>query len=375
MGMETLEKKKKLRAGPIIAVSVPVLLTLLFLILSPVRGFANFVTDRFSRPVKALMGTVFGVLPFSVMELEYIAAFLFALIWNVRSVVLAARGGGIRIFLRRTGIFLLVVACLFVFFLWCFAIDYRSDSFEDRSGMRAGPVETEELYAVTRLFFEEASRRAYDVSRDGDGYWNEDMDGYIGASRDIYENLSREFPFLPAKSRIPKKMYLTSRISSWMGFTGVYFPFSGESNINIDVPGPLVPETICHELAHQKGVYAEQEANFVGIAASIASGDPVYAYSGYLGGAIYLSNALYTADRELWGELAALMSEPMRTDWNQNHAYWQQFEGKVEEVSSKVYDGYLKAQGQELGIRSYGACVDLLVEYYLDAARARESNG
>ena len=369
--METVKTKKKSRLGVIAAVAAPVALALLFLLLSPSRGFANFVTVWFSRPVKALLGTVFGVIPLSVMELEYIAAFLFIMIWNIRTVALAVRReDGLRLALRRTGVFLLVIAYLLVFFLWCFAIDYRSDSFSERSGLEAGPVETEDLYVVTKYFVQSAAQYAKEVKRDGDLHWAEELDGYLGSSKYIYENLNSEFPFLSARSRVPKKMYLTSRISSWMGFTGVYFPFSGESNINIEAPGPFIPQTICHELAHQKGVYAEQEANFVGIAAAIASGDPVYVYSGLLVGSVHLANALAAADAKLWRELVPLMSDEMRTDWNDNHAYWQQFEGKVEEVSSKVYDGYLKAQGQELGIRSYGACVDLLVEYYADMARA-----
>ena len=30
----------------------------------------------------------------------------------------------------------------------------------------------------------------------------------------------------------------------------------------------------------------------------------------------------------------------------------------------QVYDGYLKSQGQELGLMSYNACVDLLVNCF-----------
>lgn len=367
--METLEKKKKLRLKWIL-LPLPLIPMALFPWIASSPAAANFVTERVSRPVKAALGTVFGLLPFSVMELEYLAALLFVVVYTVRTVILLCRGTDkFKIFLRRAGGFLLAAALLFDYFLWFFAIDYRSDSFTEKSGLHGGAVETEALYTVTAFFIQEAARYSVQVRRDGEGHWAEPMDEYIVRSATVYENLHKTFPFLSARSRLPKKMLLTSTISSWMGFTGVYFPYSGESNINIDAPGCLIPETICHELAHQKGVYAEQEANFAGIAASVASGDPVYVYSGYLSGAIYLSNALYSADPELWYQAAAGMSEEMRIDWNDNNAYWKRFEGKVEEVSSKVYDGYLKAQGQELGIRSYGACVDLLVEYYLDAAR------
>jgi hypothetical protein len=150
-----------------------------------------------------------------------------------------------------------------------------------------------------------------------------------------------------------------------MGFTGVYFPFTGESSINIDAPACLIPFTISHELAHQRGIYSEQEANFIGIAACLTSGNTVYAYSGYLSGSIYLLNALYKADKDLWTQLRSLITGNMLVDWLDNNEYWSKMESAVTSASETVYDTYLKANGQELGMRSYGACVDLLVTYYL----------
>ncbi len=369
--METVEKKNKIALKKWLFAAPPVILIILFLIFSGIRPFANFVTNYFSRPVKNFLGTVFSVLPFSVMELEYIAAGVFV-IWHViRTVVLTVKADKhLAVLLRGALTLLLTLLYIFCFFLWCFAIDYRSDSFTEKSGIETAPIPKEDLRAVTEYFLKNAALHAGDVSRDAEGHWAEDMDGYISSSKGLYTGLNQEFPFLSASSRIPKKMYLFSRLSSHMGFTGVYFPFSGESNINIDAPGCLIPCTIAHELAHQQGIYSETEANFVGVAASISSGDPVYVYSGYLSGAIYLSNALYETDPDAWRELSALITGPMLIDWRDNNAYWASFAGPIEEVSSKVYDGYLKAQGQPLGIRSYDACVELLVTYYLKAATA-----
>ncbi len=369
----TAEKKEKTKKNLRLWVlfGVPAALILLFFLLSPLRPAANFVSRYFSRPVKDALGTVFGLLPFSVMELEYVAAVAFLLWFLVRTGILAVRAAEHWKTLGRRALTLALILFYFLTaFLWTFAIDYRADSFTERSGLTAGAVEPADLEAVTEYFLRRAAETAGTVKRDADGHWQEDLDDAIDASRHVYDNLSEEFPFLAMRSRTPKKMYLFSRLSSWMGFTGVYFPFSGESNINIDAPGCLIPETIAHELAHQRGVTSELEANFLGIAACVSSGDPVFTYSGYLAGAIYLSNALYRADAERWAALSALITGPMAVDWNDNNAYWAQFEGPVEKVSSQVYDGYLKAQGQELGIRSYGACVDLLVAYFSDEAHA-----
>ena len=40
----------------------------------------------------------------------------------------------------------------------------------------------------------------------------------------------------------------------------------------------------------------------------------------------------------------------------------------VRRASSTVYDGFLKASGDENGVKSYGMVVDLLTVYYRDAA-------
>ena len=51
----------------------------------------------------------------------------------------------------------------------------------------------------------------------------------------IYENLYEEFPFLEMTDVPPKTMRF-SRVMSAMGFTGFYFPFTGECNVNVDFP-------------------------------------------------------------------------------------------------------------------------------------------
>jgi hypothetical protein len=42
----------------------------------------------------------------------------------------------------------------------------------------------------------------------------------------------------------------------------------------------------------------------------------------------------------------------------------------VYKVSNSAYESFLQGNGQTLGLKSYGACVDLLVNYYYPAAKA-----
>ena len=71
------------------------------------------------------------------------------------------------------------------------------------------------------------------------------------------------------------------------------------------------------------------------------------------------------ADREAWNGIVQTYFTPeMAADWNANNAYWAELSSPVEETAEQVYDSFLKGNDQELGIRSYGACVDLLVAYF-----------
>ena len=133
----------------------------------------------------------------------------------------------------------------------------------------------------------------------------------------------------------------------------------------MDSPAVFLPVTVAHELAHQRGVAAEQEANFVGVMAATASPKADYAYSGWLFGYLHLSNALYAADPALAAESYQTLCAGARTDLADNNAYWKQWEGPIKETGEKVYTTFLQGYGQSLGMRSYGACVDLLVQEFL----------
>ncbi len=86
---------------------------------------------------------------------------------------------------------------------------------------------------------------------------------------------------------------------------------------------------------------------------------------------VYLGNALHGADYEAWREIAVSLNEDVRRDLAVHNDYWSRFETKAAEVHEKVYEVFLETYGDDRGMQSYDACVDLLVIYYLDAASGR----
>ena len=142
----------------------------------------------------------------------------------------------------------------------------------------------------------------------------------------------------------------------------------------MDSPAFMLPSTVAHELAHQRGVAKEQEANFAAVLASMESGDATYVYSAAMMAYIYLGNALYDADREAWESVSSTLCDAVRHDFAEQREYWEKYEDTpVSKASDAVYEGFLHSYGQTLGLRSYGACVDLLVAYYETEAREASS--
>ena len=47
----------------------------------------------------------------------------------------------------------------------------------------------------------------------------------------------------------------------------------------------------------------------------------------------------------------------------------------MQSVSNTVYEGFLHSYDQTLGLKSYGACVDLLVNYYYGDAEKSVNEG
>jgi hypothetical protein len=130
----------------------------------------------------------------------------------------------------------------------------------------------------------------------------------------------------------------------------------------------MLPATAAHEMAHQRGFAREDEANYIAYVACTMHPDADFQYSGIMLGVIYSMNALADADMDMYKQLVKKYTPQVRKDLVNDNEFWQKYKGKVEEVANNVNNTYLKSNGQQDGVQSYGRMVDLLLAEYREKA-------
>lgn len=220
------------------------------------------------------------------------------------------------------------------------------------------------LERVTVYFTEELSAAADGVPRDENGVCRLDRKAVLDGAGSAYDGLYDEFPFLRMETG-GVKPFGCSSVLSVLRFTGFYFPFTGEANVNMDSPSAYLPATVCHEMAHQRGIISEQECNFVGILAGhpAAAIRPTATRGGWRAmcicptrcTALIRSGALPSGIRcrRRCGPTCGRTAPTGRGSG-----------GRCRRRRRPVYDVFLKTNGDANGVRSYGMVTDLLVTYF-----------
>ena len=322
----------------------------------------------FVQPLHRGLAVLTARLPFSLAEFLYALVLGGTIVYIILELVrLICRGGRGRRLYRM--LMRLTALCLSVYALFCllWGVYYYGDDFVEKSGLAMEEISAEDLELVTLYFAARLNEYASQVPRDGEGLCASRRAEILAKSPALFRQLSAAYPCLDGPE-VPAKGMFFSRVMSIIDFTGFFCPFTGEANVNADFPVGLFASTVAHELSHQRGVAKEQEANFTAVLASLENGDADYCYSACMLAYIHLGNALASIRPESARMIAAGLDEGVRRDLRAGNEYWARFESPVQTVTNTVYEGFLQSYEQKLGMRSYGACVDLLVNYYRPAA-------
>ncbi len=341
----------------------------------------QMVEQLFSRGIygvlSGLIGRVTALFPFSLAELLIVCTVLFSLYQIVRLVrIILDRSQPrkprlIRFFANLSCV---VGVTYFLFTILC-GLNYQRIPFTQQSGLNVQPSSVEELADMCSYLVEAANQSRAQVLEDDNGIMTLSAKSSYTLAKQaqaVYPSAAQMYPALSGYVGRPKPV-LASRGLSWLDLGGVYFPFTFEPNVNVDMPDSVIPSTMMHEMSHFKGFMREEEANFLAYVACRESGNPDFVYSGNLLALIHSTNALYGADKDLFWQVMDGISPAVKADMAYNSSYWKQFEGPAAQVSTVVNDTYLKVNRQSSGVKSYGQMVDLLLAEWRDGAMKQNS--
>ena len=324
--------------------------------------FADFINRYPAAWLRALMGYATGWFPLSFAELLVVCIPL----WIFLLVLFVIRHSVSRERMVRAVSILLAAVMggysLFVFTLGC---GYFATPLDRKLDLAEEEISAEELYETALWLIGETNANAsgHETEESGSTRMPISIEKMNEHLLDAYASLAEECDFLSvAYSRV--KPVVLSKPMSYSNITGVYFFLTGEANINVNYPDYTVPFTAAHELAHQRGIARENEANFIAFLACIRSNEAYIRYSAYANVMEFVMNALYRADKTLWEAAWGKISEEVRKEIHAYNEFYQSYQHTViDEISSALNDSYLKGNGTE-GTVSYGLVVNLAVAYY-----------
>ena len=347
----------------IILYGIAVVSLILYIVMANHAGFADWFNGSIGAAVRSTLSILTSWIPFSVGEatILLIPLGLFLILrLAVRRYCVSWKASFIYV-----GVLLSLAATLFSVFTLGFAAGYRGSTLDQKLEMERAPVSAQELYDTAVILIDNVNELTDEVGFGEDRFsvmpYNlRQMNRHLNTA---YREISPRYSFIThVDSQV--KPVLLSEVMSHMHITGVYSFFTGEANLNVNFPDYTLPYTAAHEMAHQRGIAREDEANFMAFLVCIASDDPYIRYSGYLNAYEYVASALYRASPDLYYKAAGRLSDSVKGEMAAYNDFYDQYRDTTAgQVSGAINNSYLQSQGTP-GTVSYGMVVDLTVAYY-----------
>lgn len=331
------------------------------------RTVEKYYSLGFYRIISRAVSKFFGLFPFSCAEIflyTFIAFGIFIVVIAVKNAV----SKDLRAFLRIISFIICVISAAYFLFMFMWGLNYSRLPVETSLGYKTGTPKESELAAALSAEITDINSLCGKVryTAKGNSYYPGGFKKISAGVGSGYERLSArggKYASLFGGTDPHPKGVLLSPLMSYTGIEGIFVPFTYEANVDTDLPDFVLPFDAAHESAHLIGFAREQEANFAAYLADCENTDPYFRYSAHMEAYIYLSNALYDTSAAAFEKIRPKLDRRAAGDLQYYSNYINSHETTASEISGKVNDSYLKAQGQR-GVVSYDMFVTLLIEKY-----------
>ncbi|MBT8309069.1 MAG: DUF3810 domain-containing protein [Flavobacteriaceae bacterium] len=338
------------------------LIPLIFLV-KILGRFPQFVEDHYSNGVYPVISSieryVFGWLPFSFGDLVYAGAIIIIIRWLLRNR---------RRFFKDTKRWFIEVFSVITIIYLAFHIFWGMNYYRQPLHVTLNIQDeytSEELLDLTNRLIDKVNGIQEELARNDSTevvmpYSKNEM---LKRAPEGYEVLKQQYPHLEYHPRSVKRSLFSIPLT-YMGFSGYLNPLTNEAQVDGLIPAYKFPTTTCHEIAHQLGYAAENEANFVGGLAAIHNPDRHFQYSGYAFALRHCLNEIFRRDEQLFNDYMEKVNIGVLKNYQEVRDFWESYRNPTEPLFKATYGAYLQSNNQEGGIESYSYVVALLVNYY-----------
>ena len=336
-----------------------VVLALLFLFAGYPQLVERFYSEGFYIFLCHILHPVFNIFPFSIGDLLYVITITYMTYQAVRFISDLIRKRFIRCAISLMAFVTGIQAAIITFYVF-WGLNYYRPPAAKLLTLDTGNFTTEQLKKVTALLIDSANNlrsrlTVKDLKTPDDSVYN--------IAIKAINKLSRGPVIFRIYMPDIKPSVLTPLLN-YMSTSGFYNPFTGEAQINYNVPSFNKPVTACHEIAHQMGFALEDEANFVGFLTCIHSGNNFFKYSAYQLAVGEFMHTLYQRDSVANKALKLKISAAVHRDFKYERDYWMYYENKAGVLTGIFYNGFLKANNQPRGLDTYNDMVLLIMGLY-----------
>ena len=350
-----------IRLPAFILLCVGVLAGVVHLCLSLSTAFSDFMSGTVGAALRFCLAKLSGVLPFSLAEtLIFMLPVMIVLLFVASNALAAHKRRWWRFFFSL----LALISFLYSLFVFSFVPSYNCTKLEDRLGLDRRDVSAQQLYDTALVLTDDVNSLVDDITftyKDA-SIMPYDIDELSDKVCEAYDCFTPTHGFIQSMHTRIKPLAI-SPLMTYTHIAGVYAFYTGESNLNTNFPDYTIPYTTAHELAHQRGIAREDEANFVAFLVCDTSVDHYLRYSGYLNVYEYMASALYSASPQKYSEAVSELCDTARTELRAYSEFFDKYrENTAANVTDSVNSAYLSAfTGNDT--RSYGMVVDLCTLY------------
>ncbi len=297
------------------------------------------------KPFQSLRNVIFGSVPFSVGDLLYLVGILVAIAMLVRWIYFSVRIRSHHHELAQSALSsAITLGIIYLLFFIGWGGNYYKPTLSKFWAISppAAPIK-ESIVAYDSFLIGRLNALAPD-------YRGLEFEDVNKQARLYYKTLTDSRTRLRG---MKAKASLYGYFMQYLGIQGYYNPFTGEAQVNGALPKFMLPFVVCHELAHQSGIAAEDDANLLSYAICAMAPDSAFAYSGYFNLWLYTQSKLKQMDSVLANSMLERLNPVSYAQLDTLREIRRRYRGGISEYSGALYDSYLRWHNQKDGIKSY----------------------